>query len=346
MATESRRSSGRAAANLATADSESPQPGSVLLVRGDDPPLLAGSVRALIHAAVGDEDLSLGLDDFASPDFELAAAVDAAQTPPMFTSMRVVVVRDIGRFNTDQAEPLLTYLAAPCPTTVMLLVGGGGQISRKVLDAVKRVGRVVETGVPTGKARQQWLADRLAASPVRLDQRAVMRLFEHLGEDIGRVDGVLSVLDAVFGGARISADDLEPFLGAAGSGAPWDLTDAIDRGDAAAALGHLTRLQAGGDRHPLQIMATLQIHFGRMLRLDGSGARDETEAAGMLGITGSPFPAKKALTQARRLGSSAIARAIRLLADADLDLRGVRDVPGEIVLDVLVARLSRLAPRR
>ena len=345
MATDSRRSSGRTVA-AASGGVDAPAPGSVILVRGDDPSLLAASVRDLVRAAAGTDDLSLGLDDFASADFELASAVDAAQTPPMFTAVRVVVVREIGRFSTEQAEPLLTYLAAPCPTTAMVIVGGGGQISRKVLDAVKRVGRVVETGVPAGKARQQWLLDRLASSPVRLDQRAVTRLCEHLGENIARVDGILQVLDAVFGGARISADDLEPFLGTPGSGAPWDLTDAIDRGDAAAALGHLARLLEGGDRHPLQIMATLQIHFARLLRLDGSGAGDETEAATMLGITGSSFPAKKALAQSRRLGSPSVARAVRLLAEADLDLRGVRDVPGEVVLEVLVARLSRLSARR
>jgi len=47
---------------------------------------------------------------------------------------------------------------------------------------------------------------------------------------------------------------------------------------------------------------------------------------------------------ARRLGSAAIGRAITLLADADLDLRGATGWPEDLVLDVLVARLSRLAP--
>jgi DNA polymerase-3 subunit delta len=42
------------------------------------------------------------------------------------------------------------------------------------------------------------------------------------------------------------------------------------------------------------------------------------------------------------LGTAQIARAINLLAQADLDLRGVTALPGELVLQVLVARLSRL----
>ena len=66
-------------------------------------------------------------------------------------------------------------------------------------------------------------------------------------------------------------------------------------------------------------------------------------AAAILGMKGSTFPARKALSQARRLGGPRIRRAIVLLADADLDLRGVKAWPEELVMEVLVARLCQLA---
>jgi DNA polymerase-3 subunit delta len=83
-----------------------------------------------------------------------------------------------------------------------------------------------------------------------------------------------------------------------------------------------------------------------MLRLDGAGVRDEAQAAELLGMKGSTFPAKKALNQARRLGHDGVVDAIGLLADADLDLRTfTKDWPEQLVMEVLVARLSRLGPR-
>ena len=88
------------------------------------------------------------------------------------------------------------------------------------------------------------------------------------------------------------------------------------------------------------MLASLHRHYGAMLRLDGAGIRSEQEAAAVLGIA--PYPAKKAMNQAGRLGSRGVARAIELLADADLDLRGVKLWPDDLVLEVLVARLSRL----
>jgi DNA polymerase-3 subunit delta len=78
------------------------------------------------------------------------------------------------------------------------------------------------------------------------------------------------------------------------------------------------------------------------LALDGSGARDENSAAAAMGIRPG-YPAKKALDQYRRMGGAAVNRAIGLLAQADLDLRGAKEWPDELVMEVLVARLSRLA---
>ncbi len=144
-------------------------------------------------------------------------------------------------------------------------------------------------------------------------------------------------------GAKITAAEIEPFLGDDGGVPPWDLTDAIDRGDRAAALELLQRMIGQGDRHPFQVLSTLHSHFARMLRLDGAEVAGEKEAAELLGLKGSTFPAKKALGQTRRLGHERVVRAIDLLAEADLDLRGGKAWPDHLVLEVLVARLATMS---
>ena len=165
-----------------------------------------------------------------------------------------------------------------------------------------------------------------------------------VGDDPSRLVGVLSTLVGSFGtGARLGTEDLEPFLGEPGGVPPWELTDALDRGDISGSLAKLHRMVGGGGRHPLQIMATLHGHYARMLTLDGAQVTGEKDAAQMLGIRGSTFPARKALSQARRLGHDRVVEAIDLLATADLDLRGGKAWPDELVLEVLVARLARLA---
>ncbi len=319
------------------------KPVSAWYVRGDDPALVGEEVRRLAH------ELSRGdptaIEDLSGDEVDVAAIVDACRTPPFLGERRVVVARDVGRFRAEALEPLVEWLADPLPTTALVLAAGGGQVSQRLLNAVRAAGKVVDTAVGTGKARGQWLADRLERAPVRLEGEAARLLGQHLGEDVGRLTTLLDALAAAYGeGASVGVDELTPFLGEAGGVAPWELTDAIDRGDTEAALTQLRRMLGAGERHPLVVMATLHRHYGAVLRLEGSGVADERGAARLLGT--SPFPAKKALAQARRLGWAGVSRAIELLARADLDLRGTSGWPEEVVLEVLVARLSRLGAGR
>ena len=319
---------------------------AVVLLKGDDPSLLAEAVGEAVDDALDGEDRGLAAEELDGEEVTVPAIVDAALTPPFLTSRRVIIVRDIGRFTSEAVEPLVEYLADPLPTTSLVLVAGGGQTSARLLNAVKKAGRVIDAATPrAGKARTAWVAERLNASPLTFDAAAGARIVEHLGEDLGRLASLIELLVGAYGaGARVGVSEVEPFLGGAGVVAPWDLTDAIDRGDTAASLSALQRLISGGERHPLVIMATLHRHYAAMLRLDGSGIRTEAEAAAALGMA--PFPARKAMTQAGRLGTKGIARAIELLARADLDLKGLREWPDYLVLEVLVARLSRLGTAR
>ena len=107
----------------------------------------------------------------------------------------------------------------------------------------------------------------------------------------------------------------------------------------------LHRLLGAGDRHPLVVLAILHRHFGNVLRVQSPTITSEAEAAQALGMTKgrSTFPARKALDAARRLGPRATGDAIVALADAELALKGKIDLPPELVLEILVARLCRLS---
>ncbi len=315
------------------------------LVKGSDPSLVAQAAHALTEQLVAGGDPSMMIEEFGGPgvdQFDIGVVIDACTTPPFLVDRRVVVVREAGQLSVVDAKRLVAYLDDPLESTALVLVGGGGTVPQALTKAVGAVGDVVDTSVGTGKARSQWLAEHLKGGPVRLEGPAVARLSEHLGEDMGRLVGLLDTLASAYGrGSTISLDDLEPFLGEAGALAPWDLTDAVDAGDTAKALTVLHRMVTAGESHPLVVLSMLHRHYRRMLQLDGAGVTSPEQAAEILGLR-STFPAKKALTQARRIGSARLARAIQLLAEADLDVRGSTALSGELVLEVLVARLSRL----
>jgi DNA polymerase-3 subunit delta len=315
---------------------------TVHVLTGDDEALLRSAVSDLVHQLVGDDDRSLAVDEFDGEEYELRAVVDAAQTPPFLTESRIVVARDVGRFAADQIRPLVVAIGDLLPTT-QLVLSASGRLPKALTDAVKAAGgSTVATAAPNrARDRQSWVVERAAADGVRLAPAAAAAIAGRVGEDVGRVDGIIDTLAAAFGGRQLGAADVEPFLGESGDVPPWELTDAIDAGRTADALSLLARMSGPGERHPLQLMAVLHGHYARLARLDGADATSEARAAEVLGIRPG-YPARKAMQQYQRLGGGGVQRAIDLLAGADLDLRGAKDLDDDVVLDVLVARLSKL----
>jgi DNA polymerase III subunit delta len=324
---------------------ETNAPAPAHLVRGEDPSLVAQVLSEVVAEVLDGRDADSTVEEHGGggEDIDVGAVVDALTTPPFLADRRVVVVRDAGRLTAADASRLTACLEAPLPGVVLVLGAGGGALPGSLVSTVQRAGRVLDADAGTGRARSQWLNDHLRSSPVRLDARAAATLDDHLGRDLGRLRGLLDSLAAAYGeGASVDEERLAPFLGEAGSVAPWELTDAIDAGDAPGALAALGRLLGAGAMHPLAVMGVLHRHVQAMLRLDGSPVTTAEEAAQLLGSR-SAFPARKALEQGRRMGSARIGRAVTLLADADLDLRGRTGLDDRTVLEVLVARLARLS---
>lgn len=332
------------------------EPHRVYLVHGENSGLVSQALTALLRELEElDSAGAIPLEEYGgiartSPEeaetFALGPVLDACRTPPFLAERRIVVVRDIAALDAAQLRELTNYLADPVDTTVLVLVSSSKRAPAALVKAVSAAGSVVAAEPGSGRsARSAWFAEQVKQAPVRPDRGAVELLEEHLGEDLSRLEGLFETLRSVYGtNASVGADELSPFLGSAGSVAPWDLTDAIDSGDTGASISALSRMLGAGMRSPFQVLAALHRQYAAMLRLDGAGITDKTAAAAATGL--SEFPAQKALAASRRLGHAKIARAITLLADADVALRGESGWPDEVVMEVLVARLSRLSDSR
>ena len=198
-------------------------------------------------------------------------------------------------------------------------------------------------GPPTcGPGSPSRSASRACASTAA----AVDAIADTLGQDLGRLRGLLDV-------ARRRPTAPAPGSAPTTSSPTWARPAGWRRGTSPTpstgatspgAVEVLHRIHPAN--HALVVMATLHNHFSGCSPSTAPSVRSEKEAAALLGMKGSTFPAKKALRAgpaaglARRCG-----QAIELLAQADLDLRGGKHWPDELVLEVLVARLANLARR-
>lgn len=310
------------------------------LFKGSDAALVGDAVAVQVRESVGGEDRSMVLEEF-DGDYAVAAVIESAKTPPFLSERRVVVARNIAQHKGD-LDGLVSFIEELSDEVDLLLEWGSTATSPKLLAAVKKAGGIVVDPSPPTKAgeRREWWNTQIEAHEVNLDPAAIALVSEWLGEDVARWPRLADALKSAYGSVRIDSEMLAPFLGVRGDGKPWDLTDAIDTGDARRAVVAVRRLMDAGERHPLQILGQLHSHISRLARLDGREVSSRDDAEALLGIKG--FPAEKALKAYRSLGSDGVRKAYDLLARADFDLRGGTGLDDEIVMDVLVARLARL----
>ncbi len=345
---------------------------STTFVQGADPVFRDREVQRLIDQLLGGEDRSFALDDHTlatkrragegadtdddtGPTSEgstelpaFTALATALQSPPFMTAARVVVVRDVGNATTEQAQWLAGWIADPLDGIHLVLVGGGGRIPSVLDKSIKAKATVVG---PAAEQTAEVLQRELKDAHLKLAADASKKIVAHFGDDAGRVPELVALLHATYGDdASLSLEEIEQYLGELGTAGRFDLTNAIDRGDVGGALETLHRMLNATSSlnpkplHPMQIMASLVFNYQRLVRLDDPSIVTKEHAATALGMKsagGARFP----LEAAKRLGRDGLREAVRLLAQAELDLRGASGLDDGTVMDVLVARLAALSRR-
>ena len=317
------------------------------VVSGDET-LIGLELTALVDRLVGPNDRSMMVEDFdlADAGTQVGSVADALGTVPLFTERRVVVLRNVHGAPGEVLDAVVAAIAARTEEVDVVATVTGRQ-PKAFADVMKKASaESIGASVGTGSTvRLERVEVQLVEAGLSYSPEVPQMIVRWLGEDHSRLAGLVQTLVSTYGeNAKLVRSDVELFLGGAGSVAPWDLTDAIDAGDTPRALVMLHRFLGDGDTHALQVLALLANRYGQMMKLDGRGVRSGADAVAILG--GKEFPAKKVLEQLQRLGSSGVARAMSHLAAADVDLRGGKDWPDVLVLEVLVGRLCQLVPAR
>lgn len=323
---------------------------AIYLITGSDDRLISAQLTELVDQLIGSADRATMFEshDVGAPaaddrDLAIRNAVMSAETPSLFGDTRVVVLRGIQEATVDQLAPLVRYLRDP-PETTHLVMTTLGKLAKSTMDALNKSSATIIATAPPARRSElvAWFQEQFTQAGLKLDAEAMNSVIDWLGQDQARLPSLIEVLVSAFGTSKkLLVDDIQPFLGEQGSVLPWDLTDAIDRADAATALAMLRRMVRSGEYHPLQVMSLLHNHYVRLLKLDGPDVLDAQQAMTLIGSK-SEFQGRKYLDLYHRVGSSAVSSAMQLLSRADIDLRGGKDLPEELTMEILVARLSKM----
>jgi DNA polymerase-3 subunit delta len=250
-------------------------------------------------------------------DAEGAEIVTALNTTSLLGGQRLVIVRAAHELKKEQAAPLLSYLDAPSPDSVLVLIGAG---RTKFDDAVKRVGDVVTLEAPKGRRLVGWVRDRAKLHKIQLDDPAGWALVDAVGIELRDLDGALSQLATALGrGARVRREEVRKAFPRLADERMYVFTDAVGDRRLGPAMSALRRLLEQGDP-PLVLFGALVAHIRRMLRARRCADQGVSEVAALLGLP--EWRAQRLTKQTRSYREDELISAIGILAATDLELKG------------------------
>ena len=317
------------------------------VLAGDEIFLLDRCREAVLKAFVPND-----LRDFCLSDLDLSSTpifevLDRAQTPSLMAPFQVIFVRNVRQLYTrgakkDEFAALDRYFRSPNPQALLIFVADFLRIPtdtrRMELEDKGRFERLQETlGEHCGiielarvgdEDAMRWAAATAQSADTKLDQDAARELVDALGSDMMLIASELEkLLLYTTGRRRITLGDVETMVLAAKQRSLYELTDAISSRNTAKALALLNGLlnsSDAGEDAAIGHLYMLARTFRQMLVILEKNVRDSRAIWQALwqGFRMPPFAADDLIRQARRYKSRRdLARALRLIARADLELR-------------------------
>ena len=267
-----------------------------------------------------------------------ADVLDLVSTPPFLGERRVVVVKAADRLPGDEA--LIPFVHDPPAFSTLILVSEGFDRRRKLYQAIKKSGLVLEYEAPKENDLTRRVLEMAQGLGLSLDRGAVAALVEKAGDDLERIAQELHKLSVyVDDGAPVDSVQIDALVGAGppvlGQYALFEYVDALTEGAGAQALERLGRLIAAGEP-PLVVLAMIARQF-RLLLAATAWRGERPEAMAMALEMKSTFPAKKAMAQVRNWSLPQLIEALEACARCDALMK--RGVDGRRALEILTVKL-------
>jgi DNA polymerase-3 subunit delta len=324
-----------------------PDPGQVLgritLVTGPEEFLAERTVQE-VRAAVRRADPEAELSETSADQLTMATLGDLA-APSLFSATRCVVVRSFEDLPDESVDGLLHYAASPADDVALVLVHGGGQKGSGVLTKLRKAASVTEVKSAALTARDYpgFVVNELRAHKVKVDQDAAAFLVQAVGQDLRALSAAASQLASDFEGRPVTIEMVKTYFGGRAEAKSFAVADHALSGRAARALEEL-RWALDGGTAPVLVTSAVAGSL-RSLAKFKSAPRGMREADLMREVGAPGWKLRTLREQANGWDEAGIARAIRVVAAADADIKGkAHDAPyslEKMVLEVVRARPQR-----
>lgn len=315
-----------ASKGVGTVDWREAAPAPVVLVLGPEEYLAARTMDAVRSQARTQ-----------TPDLEVTR-IDAGSysggellmeaSPSLFGDHKLIEVHGLESMTDEFLRDGLAYLADPADDVVLVLRHAGGTRGKKLLDAVKASAAPVIDCQPLKKDADKaaFVAAEFRGSGRRIDRDGIDALVAAVGSSLAELAAACSQL-ALDATSTVDAALVEKYYGGRVEATAFKVADAALAGQSAKALSAFRHaLETGID--PVPMVAAIASKLRTLAKV--AGARGSAQSiARDLGMQ--PWLVEQAQRDIRGWTPQSLATAIRAVAEADAEVKGLARDPAYAV---------------
>lgn len=317
--------------------------GRIILVTGPEE-FMAERVVQSVRAAVRRADPEAEFSETSADQLTMATLGELA-APSLFSSTRCVVVRSFEDLPDESVAGLLDYAASPADDVALVLVHGGGQKGSGVLAKLRKEAAVAEEKSTPLTAREypNFVLGELRRLKVKIDADAAAFLVQAVGQDLRSLSAACSQLAGDFAGEPISTEMVKTYFGGRAEAKSFAVADHAIFGRASQAL---EELRWALERGTAPVLVTSAVAGGlRSLARYKSAPRGMRNNDLMREVGVPAWKLDILRDQAKGWDEGGLARAIRLVAAADAEIKG-KAHDAAYALEKMVLEIVRSRPSR
>ncbi|HEY3248333.1 MAG TPA: DNA polymerase III subunit delta [bacterium] len=311
-------------------------PPGVYLLLGEEDLLVEQAQAALLDAVIAPAERDLNLDSVRADESAITDVITRVDTLPFFGARRVVVIRDVDRWDAAAQERLAAYLELGAPPSILILTATALDRRRKLYSAVRKAGEVREFPRPKSYQLASWVTARAKDHGRTIDREAADALVAMVGSGLRQLALELEKVIAFAGDrTRITREDVAAAASRLAETTIFNLADAIGERRADRALRFLIDILAEAAAPYVLFMIARQFRLLLRARVLLSQQRDPAALQRALGIA--PFLVERVLAQARNFPLDAFPGIFGRMQEADRAIKSTGHP--EMALETLIVEL-------
>lgn len=324
----------------------------VYFLYGPEDYLIEQEVKGLLDRTLAPKERGMNLHVFNEDEHDSQKIVQAAQTLPMFSRYRFVLVKGADSIEEKGIETFMRYIRDPSPSTCLVLCSQTLGSWKGHRTQIEKVGKIVEYSRLKGRALISWMKNRVVEKGKMLSEESGEYLVEVVGDHLHQLENALEQVCLSVGEKKtMGLSDIEEMISEVKVSTVFDLTDAIGRQNVEKALSILDQVlesrsipfrkeeEASKMGDPIPLLLSMMARQYRLIwqvkRLASSQNLVE-EAAKVLRMA--PWMARNLMEQGKHFSESSLREGILKCHQTDLAIKRGRG-PRDLVMEKLVIDL-------